>query len=67
MEQTIKACEALGIKGEDKYCATSLESLVDFVVPRFGKEVQAFPRKAEEEDKKQKYTIFKEIKTMGDN
>ncbi|PQQ15834.1 hypothetical protein Pyn_19017 [Prunus yedoensis var. nudiflora] len=28
--QTIEMCEAPGIKGEEKYCATSLESMVDF-------------------------------------
>eukprot|EP00257_Ricinus_communis_P007006 XP_002522981.2 BURP domain protein RD22 isoform X2 [Ricinus communis] len=67
MKQTIEECEAPGVKGEDKYCATSLESLVDFVVGRFGKEVQAFPNDVKEEDKKQKYTILKKIKMMGDN
>ncbi|XP_054778256.1 uncharacterized protein LOC129286285 [Prosopis cineraria] len=30
MNNTIKLCEESGIKGEVKYCATSLESMVDF-------------------------------------
>ncbi|XP_021803299.1 BURP domain protein RD22-like isoform X2 [Prunus avium] len=30
IKKTIEVCEAPGIKGEEKYCATSLESMVDF-------------------------------------
>ncbi|CAL2253819.1 unnamed protein product [Prunus armeniaca] len=30
IKQTIEVCEAPGVKGEEKYCATSLESMVDF-------------------------------------
>ncbi|KAI5354957.1 hypothetical protein L3X38_007852 [Prunus dulcis] len=30
IKQTIEECEAPGIKGEEIYCATSLESMVDF-------------------------------------
>ncbi|XP_015577127.3 BURP domain protein RD22 [Ricinus communis] len=67
VKQTIEECEAPGVKREEKYCATSLESLVDFVVAKFGKEVQALSNEAEQEDKEQKYTILKEIKMMGDD
>ncbi|KAJ9182685.1 hypothetical protein P3X46_006650 [Hevea brasiliensis] len=67
MKQTIEECEAPGIRGEDKHCATSLESLVDIVVAKFGKNVQAFSNEAEKENKKQEYTILKGIKMMGEN
>ncbi|ONI34156.1 hypothetical protein PRUPE_1G465600 [Prunus persica] len=30
IKKTIEECEAPGIKGEERYCATSLESMVDF-------------------------------------
>ncbi|MCI55556.1 dehydration-responsive protein RD22-like, partial [Trifolium medium] len=30
MKNTIKECEDASIEGEEKYCATSLESMVDF-------------------------------------
>ncbi|KAI5355010.1 hypothetical protein L3X38_007905 [Prunus dulcis] len=36
IKQTIEACEAPGIKGEEKYCATSLESMVDFSTSKLG-------------------------------
>ncbi|KAG8658157.1 BURP domain protein RD22 [Manihot esculenta] len=67
LKQTIEECEALPIRGEDKYCATSLESLVDLVAAKFGQKVQAFYNEAEEENKKQEYTILQGIKMMGEN
>uniref|UniRef100_A0A803LBW2 BURP domain-containing protein n=1 Tax=Chenopodium quinoa TaxID=63459 RepID=A0A803LBW2_CHEQI len=39
MEETIKECEAKGIQGEDKYCATSLESMVDYATTKLGKKI----------------------------
>ncbi|XP_043810481.1 BURP domain protein RD22 isoform X1 [Manihot esculenta] len=67
MKQTIEECEAPPIRGEDKYCATSLESLVDLVAAKFGQNVQAIYNEAEEENKKQEYTILQGIKMMGEN
>ncbi|XP_050235270.2 BURP domain protein USPL1-like [Mercurialis annua] len=36
MEYTLKQCEAKSIQGETKTCATSLESMLDFVQTSFG-------------------------------
>ncbi|ONI34350.1 hypothetical protein PRUPE_1G477000 [Prunus persica] len=36
IKQTIQECEAPGLKGEEKYCATSLESMVDFSTSKLG-------------------------------
>ncbi|KAJ9182693.1 hypothetical protein P3X46_006658 [Hevea brasiliensis] len=66
-KRTIEDCEAPNIRGENKYCATSLESLVDFVIRMYGKKVQALATEAEKENKEQEYTILKGIKTIGDN
>ncbi|KAF2296551.1 hypothetical protein GH714_040606 [Hevea brasiliensis] len=66
-KRTIKDCEAPNIRGENKYCATSLESLVDFVITKFGKKVQALANEAEKENKEQEFTILKGIKMIGDN
>ncbi|KAF5938747.1 hypothetical protein HYC85_023006 [Camellia sinensis] len=41
IKQTIKECEEPGTKGEEKYCATSLESMIDFCCTRLGKSIQA--------------------------
>ncbi|XP_016652473.1 PREDICTED: BURP domain-containing protein 5-like [Prunus mume] len=36
INQTIEECEAPGLKGEEIYCATSLESMVDFSTSKLG-------------------------------
>ncbi|KAL4560370.1 hypothetical protein LXL04_032520 [Taraxacum kok-saghyz] len=41
MKQTLSECEKKGIEGEEKYCATSLESMVDFSTSKLGKKVKA--------------------------
>ena len=38
MKKTIEECEAKRVGGEEKYCATSLESMVDFSVSKLGKD-----------------------------
>ncbi|KAJ6385879.1 hypothetical protein OIU77_028948 [Salix suchowensis] len=40
MENTLRECETKPIKGEVKFCATSLESMLDFVRGVFGLESQ---------------------------
>ncbi|KAK1367723.1 BURP domain-containing protein [Heracleum sosnowskyi] len=37
MKRTIDECEAPANKGEEKYCATSLESMIDFTTSQLGK------------------------------
>ncbi|KFK27813.1 hypothetical protein AALP_AA8G433300 [Arabis alpina] len=41
MKKTIEECEAKRVGGEEKYCATSLESMVDFSVSKLGKDLRA--------------------------
>ncbi|XP_062020543.1 BURP domain-containing protein 3-like [Rosa rugosa] len=66
IKQTIEDCEAPSIKGEDKYCATSLESLVDFTVSKLGKYVQVHSTEVENENK-QEYKIGKgAVQRIGD-
>ncbi|KAJ9153758.1 hypothetical protein P3X46_027166 [Hevea brasiliensis] len=67
LKHTIAECEAPSIRGEHKYCATSLESLIDFVVAKYGKKVQVLSNEAEQEKKEQGYTILKGVKMMDDN
>lgn len=40
MKNTIKECEQPQIQGEDKYCVTSLESMIDFSTSKIGKNAQ---------------------------
>lgn len=59
IENTIKDCETKGIQGEQKYCATSLESMVDYATSTLGKNVKAISTTAIGgiDNKAQKYTI----------
>ncbi|KAI4377858.1 hypothetical protein MLD38_015425 [Melastoma candidum] len=64
MKQTIKECEAPGIKGEEKYCATSLESMIDFTKSKLGKDIKAVSTEVRKQTPKQKYTITGEIRRV---
>ncbi|XP_028787616.1 BURP domain-containing protein 5-like isoform X2 [Neltuma alba] len=69
MKNTIKECEEPGIKGEDKYCATSLESMLDLTILKLGRNVQALSTEVvtkKEETKKQEYTITNGVKKVGE-
>ncbi|KAI3738113.1 hypothetical protein L2E82_28132 [Cichorium intybus] len=59
MKQTLSECESKGIEGEDKYCATSLESMIDFSTTKLGKKVKAISTEVntKESTPLQKYTI----------
>lgn len=51
MKETIEDCEEPSVKGEAKYCATSLQSLIDFSVSKLGKEVEVYTTEVEKEAK----------------
>lgn len=65
MKETIKECEASGIEGEEKYCATSLESMVDYATSKLGKKVDAISTYVEKEKGKQKYVFTGVRKVPG--
>ena len=65
IKNTIKRCEAPAIKGEEKYCATSLESMIDFSISKLGTKVQAISTEVEKETQKQEYTIGVGVKKMA--
>ncbi|XP_034684056.1 BURP domain protein RD22-like [Vitis riparia] len=65
IKNTIRECEEPGIKGEEKYCATSLESMVDFSTSKLGKGVQVISTEVENETQKQQYTITTGVKKLA--
>ncbi|KAG5412076.1 hypothetical protein IGI04_008395 [Brassica rapa subsp. trilocularis] len=70
MKKTIEECEAKRVGGEEKYCATSLESMVDFSVSKLGKyHVRAVSTEvAEKNAPMQKYKIAAPgIKKLSDD
>ncbi|XVE71068.1 hypothetical protein DITRI_Ditri10aG0120500 [Diplodiscus trichospermus] len=65
MKNTIRECEQPQIQGEDKYCATSLESMIDFSTSKLGKNVQAISTEVEKQTPVQKYTIAAGVQKMA--
>ncbi|KAI8002824.1 BURP domain-containing protein 3 [Camellia lanceoleosa] len=64
MKKTIEDCtEMPASKGEQKYCATSLESMIDFCTSMLGKRVEALSTELEKETQLRKYSVvgFKKI------
>ncbi|CDP18474.1 unnamed protein product [Coffea canephora] len=65
--ETIAECEVPAMKGEDKTCATSLESMVDFATSKLGKNVLAASNEAPNADGKiQKYGVVGVFKLNND-
>ncbi|KAJ6435026.1 hypothetical protein OIU84_000294 [Salix udensis] len=47
MEEKVRECENPGVEGEEKDCATSLESMIDFSTSKLRKNVQAISTEVE--------------------
>ena len=68
VKNTLNECEDTSIKGEEKYCATSLESMVDFSTSKLGKNVAVLSTEVDQETGLQQYTIAPGVKKVsGDN
>ena len=65
MKNTISECEEGGIKGEEKYCATSLESMVDFSTSKLGNNVEVVSTEVDKETGLQKYTVAPGVKKLS--
>ncbi|CAJ2674797.1 unnamed protein product [Trifolium pratense] len=67
VKNTINDCEEKGIKGEEKLCVTSLESMVDFAISKLGKNVEVVSTEVKKESNElQQYVIGKGVKKLGD-
>ncbi|WJX16446.1 hypothetical protein P8452_06469 [Trifolium repens] len=67
LKKTISECEEKGIKGEEKLCVTSLESMVDFTTSKLGNNVEVITTEVEKESSElQEYVIEKGVKKLGD-
>ncbi|TKY73477.1 BURP domain-containing protein 5 [Spatholobus suberectus] len=67
VEKAISQCEAPVINGEEKHCATSLESMVDFVTSKLGKNVHVISTEAEKETKSQKFSVKDGVKMLAED
>ncbi|KAK1367724.1 RD-22 like protein [Heracleum sosnowskyi] len=57
MKNTIDECETPRLKGGEKYCATSLENMIDYTTSRLGEKVSALSTEFEKESQMHKYRI----------
>ncbi|XP_022635909.1 BURP domain protein RD22-like [Vigna radiata var. radiata] len=55
--ETISLCEAPSIRGVEKNCATSLESMVDFITSKLGKNAQVISTEVEKVSKSEKFLV----------
>ncbi|TKY58270.1 Dehydration-responsive protein RD22 [Spatholobus suberectus] len=67
VKNTISECEEPSIRGEEKRCVTSLESMVDFATSKLGNNVDAVSTEVEKESELQQYTIAPGVKKLGEN
>uniref|UniRef100_A0A7N0ZTB4 BURP domain-containing protein n=1 Tax=Kalanchoe fedtschenkoi TaxID=63787 RepID=A0A7N0ZTB4_KALFE len=65
MAETVKECEEAANAGEVKQCATSLESMVDFVATALGKKVLAVSTVADRDGKIQNFVIQKGVEKLS--
>ncbi|ESW12992.1 hypothetical protein PHAVU_008G158600 [Phaseolus vulgaris] len=66
VKNTISECERPIIKGEEKRCVTSLESMVDFATSKLGNNVGAISTNVKKESKWQHYKIAAGVKKLGE-
>ncbi|MED6167522.1 hypothetical protein PIB30_003494 [Stylosanthes scabra] len=67
IKKSLEHCENPAMKGEDKYCATSLESLVDFAVSKLGKNIRPVSTEFERETQDRQYSVAAEgAKIIGE-
>ncbi|KAL2940042.1 BURP domain protein RD22 [Bienertia sinuspersici] len=67
MSETIKECESKGIQGEEKFCTTSLESMVDYATSKLGKNVDAISTYVGKNKNMQKYVFTRVNKVSSSN
>ncbi|CAN6721299.1 unnamed protein product [Malus baccata var. baccata] len=70
IKETIDYCEMPAMKGEERYCATSLESLVDFATSELGSNIRIMSTEVERgvnNDVEQTYTITDGVKVLAED
>ncbi|TYI12822.1 hypothetical protein ES332_A08G015400v1 [Gossypium tomentosum] len=60
-------CERAAINGEQKFCATSLESFIDLSISKLGKQIQLLSIEFSKETKNPLFTISRGMQNMGEH
>ncbi|KAK7384900.1 hypothetical protein VNO78_30603 [Psophocarpus tetragonolobus] len=67
VKNTLSECEGPSIRGEEKLCVTSLESMVDFTSSKLGNNVDAVSTEVGKEIELQQYTMAPGVKKLGED
>ncbi|KAL4310838.1 hypothetical protein GQ457_01G038890 [Hibiscus cannabinus] len=67
VNKTIRGCQRVAINGEQKFCATSLESFIDSSISILGKRIQLLSNELSKETKNPLFTITRGVQNMGEN
>ncbi|KAK7384899.1 hypothetical protein VNO78_30602 [Psophocarpus tetragonolobus] len=68
VKNTLNECEGPSLRGEEKLCVTSLESMVDFASSKLGNDnVDAVSTEVRKESGLQQYTMAPGVKKLGQN
>ncbi|KAK5810478.1 hypothetical protein PVK06_025790 [Gossypium arboreum] len=65
--ETIRGCERAAINGEQKFCATSLESFIDLSISKLGKQIQLLSIEFSKETKNPLFSISRGMQNMGEH
>ncbi|MBA0795222.1 hypothetical protein Gohar_006115, partial [Gossypium harknessii] len=65
--ETIGGCERAAIDGEQKFCASSLESFIDLSIATLGKDIQLLSNQLSKETNNPLFTIARGMQDMGEN
>ncbi|KAF2304862.1 hypothetical protein GH714_039202 [Hevea brasiliensis] len=66
MKKTIEECEKPALQGESKYCATSLEAMVDFSTTKLRKNIQVLVTQIDKDGTQPpEFQISQEVKKIG--
>ncbi|KAA3471670.1 dehydration-responsive protein RD22-like [Gossypium australe] len=66
INETIRGCERAAIDGEQKFCASSLESFTNSSISVLGKEIQLLSTELSKETNNPLFTISKGVQNMGE-
>ncbi|RDX61596.1 BURP domain protein RD22, partial [Mucuna pruriens] len=71
VKYTLQICENPAVRGEDKFCATSLESLLGFTVSKLGKKIRVLSTVMEKETQNQnqnqkQFRVVEGVEKVGD-
>ncbi|XP_039048593.1 BURP domain protein RD22-like [Hibiscus syriacus] len=67
INKTVEGCERVAMKGEQKFCATSLQSFIDSSISHLGKQIQLLSTELSKETNNSLFIISKGMQNMGEN